>query len=96
MEMIQVGPTRVMVPKDSRIYKRNNVLFLEPTLDYVTRKLVAVEERLANIEATQQELSEKLEALSKIVSKKDKGSKGDVPLGDVPPGDTSPGKASLP
>lgn len=68
MEKVQVGKsTEVVVPRGTKVSKKGDLVVLESVNEYVARKMLEVEERLARIEEEQKVLRQQLEELSAAV-----------------------------
>lgn len=63
VEVIKVGPTNIIVPKGATVTKKDGMLLIEDIGQYTGRRFEAVEERLSQIEATQEDLRKELEGL---------------------------------
>ena len=60
MELIEVGQTKVIVPRDSHVEKKGGLVLLEDINSYTARKVT-------ELEAGQKELRQRLERLEKRV-----------------------------
>lgn len=68
MEKVQVGKgAEVVVPRGTKVSKKGDLIVLESANEYVARKMLEVEERLARIEQEQKALRQQLEELSATV-----------------------------
>ena len=68
MEIMVIGGSRFLVPKDVKSSKRGDLIVIEPAHDYVARKIAEMEERLAKIETKEEEIDQKIEQISQILS----------------------------
>lgn len=78
MEKRQIGGSEFLVPKDTKVSKKGDLVILEPAHEYVARKFEEMEERLIRIEAKEQEfdveigqIKETLAELQKHASESD-------------------------
>jgi hypothetical protein len=67
MEIIQIGKVNVLVPKGIKVRKEGGLVILENIRDYVARRLLDMEERLAEIKARQEKLRGEVEDLEKVL-----------------------------
>ncbi|MCX5701378.1 MAG: hypothetical protein NTW64_00120 [Candidatus Omnitrophica bacterium] len=67
MEIVVIGGSRVLVPKDVRSSKRGDLIVIEPAHEYVARKVAEMEERLVKIETKEEELGRKIEQINQIL-----------------------------
>ena len=74
MELIRVGTTSVMVPKDSKMRKERGMTVLESADEYVARSIKEMDERLRvfderinEIEAQVQQLNKALEEIKAVI-----------------------------
>ena len=65
MEVIQVGGTKVVVPKGSHVRKQADVIILEPPVEYVARNIEDMNGRITELERQVAVLSDKIEQLTK-------------------------------
>jgi len=72
MELIEVGTTRLVVPKDAEVREEAGVIVVESIDKYVARNIAAIKTKVLAIETHQQELDEKVEQLNKIVDEMQK------------------------
>ena len=68
MEVIEIGQTRVVVPKGSKIDKRGGLVLLENVDDYVARTISELEERVTDLESRLQGIEEKIEKLTGAIA----------------------------
>ncbi|MBN2120165.1 MAG: hypothetical protein JW734_03800 [Candidatus Omnitrophica bacterium] len=67
MEVIEVGQTKVVVPKDSQIRKEGGLIILESPNQYVARRLVDFDQRLSLLEKQTLELKNQIGQLEKAL-----------------------------
>jgi len=60
MEILKVGNLNLMVPKGAQVRKKGSLIIVESTSEYVARKFLNVEERLAEIEAGQEDFRKEI------------------------------------
>lgn len=75
MEKIKVGPSEFVIPKGMKMEKKGDLTVMEPSAEYVARRLADIEMRLDGIirrleraETRENELSSKIERLYKAFS----------------------------
>lgn len=66
-EVVRIGNVDVVVPEGSRVRKRGGVMFFEDTGQYTGRRFYETDQRLAAIEAKQEELAKQIEELRAII-----------------------------
>ena len=67
MEVITIGATRVVVPRGSRITKKGGLVILEGINEYVSRRLLDMEQSIKEIEAREHAIEETLQALQNML-----------------------------
>lgn len=67
MEIMEVGQTKILVPKDTKMRKKGGLIILENIGEYVARRILDVEERLAEVEAKEEELRREVEQFKKVL-----------------------------
>jgi hypothetical protein len=68
MELIEIGQTRVLVPKGSKVDKRGGLVLLENVDDYVARTISDLENRITSLESRLQAMEEKIGKLSEVIA----------------------------
>lgn len=67
MEVIEIGETKVVVPKGTKVHKTGSLITFEDTGEYMSRRFEELDTRLKQIEAQQEELRKELQELHKMV-----------------------------
>ena len=67
MELKEIDGRKLYVPKDMNFTRKGDLIVLESANDYVARKLAAMEEHVANLEAKIEKLNEKVLELEKAL-----------------------------
>ena len=63
MEIIKVGGFNVLAPKGAKMRKVGSLLIVESTAEYTARKILDLEERLAEAEKKEKELEREVQEL---------------------------------
>lgn len=63
------GGRRILMPRDTKSHKSGNVILLEGTNEYVTRKFTDLEKKLTNIETFQNALAKEIEEIKESIKK---------------------------
>ena len=72
METIQVGTAKAIAPKGTKVYKRDNIITMESTQEFLARKVVEIEGRLTELEDEKERLKKDIEELKQNWADKDK------------------------
>ena len=75
MELIKVGETKVLIPKGSKVYKKDALLILEPPEQYWTRRIVGLEEEIAALRAQEEKTKADIEELKQASNQTENASK---------------------
>ena len=67
MKYIKVGNAQIMVPEDAVVRMVGTITTIETAEQYAARKFLQVEERLAKIEAEQEDLEKEIEELKRAI-----------------------------
>lgn len=71
MEIISIGNVDYVVPKGTKIKKKDGVISLEGRFEYTARRFSEVEEKISALEEKNQALENKFEDLKKLIDSKD-------------------------
>jgi cell division protein FtsB len=74
MELIKVGEHNVYVAKGTRVTQRGSQLILEPPDEFIARKILALEQEIAQLKAKVEDMRLQIEELKKV-KEADNGSK---------------------
>ena len=68
MEQIKLGGSEYVVPIGARVSKRGDLIVVESANEYVARKIYEMQERLAEMEAREEEFSKQIEQINKTLT----------------------------
>lgn len=68
MEIIQIRGSSFMVPKGALVSKKGDLVVIESGNEYVARRISEMEDRLVKIETKQQEFTQQIEQVNKVLS----------------------------
>ena len=67
MEIVKPGGVNILVPKGAKVTKKDGLIEVESTTEYVVRNLGKIQQRLENIEAEARENRQKIEKLQQAL-----------------------------
>ncbi|MDD5731029.1 MAG: hypothetical protein PHN57_07910 [Candidatus Omnitrophica bacterium] len=74
MEILHVGPTRVLVPFGTKITRKDGLIILEGIDEYVARQLLQMREKIAELEKNQEILLNEIDNLKRVIKNTDANS----------------------
>lgn len=71
MEIITIGNVDYVVPKGTKVRKKDGIISLEGRFEYIARRFSEVEEKISLLEEENKVLENKFEDLKKLIDNKD-------------------------